>query len=175
MPLTRADLDITDEARVRAAVAVRAGGAGLRAATAALLRAAPAHGLYHCVGSGHATWFEVATALAGELGVEPTIRGVTLDELNLRAPRPRFCALSNRKLAAAGERARRRPKEKPEQANLLRLHEDAIRRTSGAASSSAAAARAGDGDRPPPDQHTGPACRTAATQAPAPPAWAWPS
>ena len=25
------------------------------AATAALLRAAPAHGLYHCVGSGHAT------------------------------------------------------------------------------------------------------------------------
>ena len=72
------------------------------AATAALLRAAPAHGLYHCVGSGHATWFEVATALAGELGVEPTIRGVTLDELELRAPRPRFCALSNRKLAAAG-------------------------------------------------------------------------
>ena len=72
------------------------------AATAALLRAAPAHGLYHCVGSGHATWFEVATALAGELGVEPAVRGITLDELELRAPRPRFCALSNRKLAAAG-------------------------------------------------------------------------
>ena len=59
-------------------------------------------GCYHCVGSGHATWFEVATALAGELGVEPAVRGVTLDELNLRAPRPRFCALSNRRLAAAG-------------------------------------------------------------------------
>ena len=72
------------------------------AATVSLLRAAPAHGLYHCVGSGHATWFEVATALAGELGVEPVIRGITLDELELRAPRPRFCALSNRKLAAAG-------------------------------------------------------------------------
>ena len=72
------------------------------AATLALLRAAPAHGLYHCVGSGHATWFEVATALAGELGVEPAIRGITLDELELRAPRPCFCALSNRKLAAAG-------------------------------------------------------------------------
>ena len=72
------------------------------AATAALLRAAPAHGLYHCVASGHATWFEVATALAGELGVEPAIRGITLDELELRAPRPCFCALSNRKLAAAG-------------------------------------------------------------------------
>ena len=72
------------------------------AATVALLRAAPAHGLYHCVGSGHATWLEVATALAGELGVEPAVRGITLDELELRAPRPRFCALSNRKLAAAG-------------------------------------------------------------------------
>ena len=72
------------------------------AATAALLRAAPAHGLYHCVGSGHATWLELATAVAGELGVESTIRGVTLDELELRAPRPRFCALSNRKFAAAG-------------------------------------------------------------------------
>ena len=72
------------------------------AATLALIRTAPAHGLYHCVGSGHATWLEVATALAGELGVEPAIRGVTLDELALRAPRPRFCALSNRKLAAAG-------------------------------------------------------------------------
>jgi len=72
------------------------------AATAALLRTAPPHGLYHCVGSGHATWLEVATALAGELGVAPGVRGITLDELNLRAPRPRFCALSNRKLAAAG-------------------------------------------------------------------------
>ena len=45
------------------------------AATVALLRAAPAHGLYHCVGSGHATWFEVATELANRLGMEPAIRG----------------------------------------------------------------------------------------------------
>ena len=72
------------------------------AATVALLRAGPARGVYHCVGSGHATWIEVATALAEELGVAPVIRGITLDELKLRAPRPRFCALSNRKLAAAG-------------------------------------------------------------------------
>ena len=71
-------------------------------ATLALLREAPPAGLYHCVGSGHATWFDVASALARELGVTPAIRGITLDELALRAPRPRFCALSNRKLAAAG-------------------------------------------------------------------------
>ena len=72
------------------------------AATLALLRAAPAQGLYHCVGSGHATWFQVAVELAGHLGVAPAVRGITLEERKLRAPRPRFCALSNRKLAAAG-------------------------------------------------------------------------
>ena len=72
------------------------------AATSSLVRTAPAHGLYHCVGSGRATWFDVAAELAGRLGVESAVRGVTLDELKLRAPRPRFCALSNRKLAAAG-------------------------------------------------------------------------
>ena len=72
------------------------------AATLALVRGAPAHGLYHCVGSGHATWYDVATELAECLGVEPAIRAITLDDLQLRAPRPRFCALSNRKLAAAG-------------------------------------------------------------------------
>ena len=72
------------------------------AATSALLRRAPAGGVYHCVGSGRATWFDVAAELAGRLGVESAVRGVTLDEMKLRAPRPRFCALSNRKLAAAG-------------------------------------------------------------------------
>ena len=72
------------------------------AATFDLLRTAPAHGLYHCVGAGHATWFDMTGELAERLGVEPAIRGITLDELKLRAPRPRFCALSNRKLAAAG-------------------------------------------------------------------------
>ena len=72
------------------------------AATLALLRGAAPHGLYHCVGSGRGAWLEVAAELAAELGVEPVIRGITLDELALRAPRPRFCALSNCKLAGAG-------------------------------------------------------------------------
>ena len=71
-------------------------------ATLALVRTAAPHGLYHCVGSGHATWLDVTRELAERLGVQPAIRGTTLDELNLRAPRPRFCALSNRRLAAAG-------------------------------------------------------------------------
>ncbi len=61
------------------------------AATLAPVRTAAPHGLYHRVGSGHATWLEVAAALAGELGVEPAIRGVTLDELKLRAPASARC------------------------------------------------------------------------------------
>ena len=72
------------------------------AATSALLRTAPAGGVYHCVGSGHATWFDIATVLGRCLGVTPGIRGVTVDELDLRARRPKFCALSNEKLASVG-------------------------------------------------------------------------
>jgi dTDP-4-dehydrorhamnose reductase len=59
-------------------------------------------GLYHCVNSGHATWSDVAGEAARLLGVEPRLRPVTLDQVHLKAVRPRFCALDNRKLAAAG-------------------------------------------------------------------------
>ncbi len=71
-------------------------------ATVALLRIQPPDGLYHCVGSGHATWFGVATELAQRLGVTPVIRGIRLDDLDLPARRPKFCALSNQKLADVG-------------------------------------------------------------------------
>lgn len=59
-------------------------------------------GLYHCVNSGFATWHEVAEEAARVLGVAPRLHPITLDSCALKAPRPRFCALANRKLAAAG-------------------------------------------------------------------------
>ena len=59
-------------------------------------------GLYHCVNSGSATWQQVAEEAARVLGVTPRLEFITLDQVLLRAPRPRFCALANRKLAAAG-------------------------------------------------------------------------
>lgn len=59
-------------------------------------------GLYHCVNSGFATWYEVAAEAARVLGVTPRLEPVTLDQVRLQARRPRFCALANRKLAAAG-------------------------------------------------------------------------
>jgi len=71
-------------------------------ATRHLVDGGAAPGLYHCVNSEYATWYEVAEEAARVLGVTPRLEPVTLDQVRLRAPRPRFCALANRKLAAAG-------------------------------------------------------------------------
>jgi dTDP-4-dehydrorhamnose reductase len=59
-------------------------------------------GVYHCVNSGHATWYEVAEEAARVLGVTPHLEPVTTDQVRLKARRPLFCALANRKLAATG-------------------------------------------------------------------------
>ncbi len=73
-------------------------------ATAGILAANPPPGLYHCVSSGLATWFEVAVELAGHLGCDVPLERVRMDDVRLPARRPRFCALSNGKLATAGIR-----------------------------------------------------------------------
>ena len=70
--------------------------------TAALIEGRAEHGLYHCVNSGRATWYDVAREIASVLGVEPRLERVRLADAPLRARRPRYCALSNAKLAAAG-------------------------------------------------------------------------
>jgi dTDP-4-dehydrorhamnose reductase len=70
-------------------------------ATAALLRAHAAPGVYHCVNSGHASWFDVAVEVGRQLGVLPTLEATTTQEVQLRAQRPRYCALANDKLRAA--------------------------------------------------------------------------
>lgn len=72
------------------------------AATRYLVDSNAPPGLYHCVNSGHATWYEVATEAARLLGVPARLKAVTTADVRAAATRPRFCALSNRKLAAAG-------------------------------------------------------------------------
>lgn len=59
-------------------------------------------GLYHCVNSGFATWFEVAQAIASLLGLAGDIEAMSVKDLPLPAPRPQFAALSNAKLERAG-------------------------------------------------------------------------
>ena len=71
-------------------------------ATRHLLEAGSVPGVYHCVNSGSATWLEVGEALARAMGVVPRFRGVRMAEATLKANRPVYCALSNRRLAAAG-------------------------------------------------------------------------
>jgi dTDP-4-dehydrorhamnose reductase len=59
-------------------------------------------GVYHCVNSGLATWYELAEESARLLGVVPRLQPITIDTAAFKAPRPRFCALANQKLADAG-------------------------------------------------------------------------
>jgi dTDP-4-dehydrorhamnose reductase len=59
-------------------------------------------GLYHLVNSDPCTWLEFAEEAARQLGVAARLRPIRLDDVTLRAERPRYCALSNEKLAAAG-------------------------------------------------------------------------
>jgi dTDP-4-dehydrorhamnose reductase len=72
------------------------------AATRHLVTSGAPAGLYHCVNDGHASWHDVAAEAARVLGVEARLVPTTVDQMPLRVPRPRYCALSTKKLAAAG-------------------------------------------------------------------------
>jgi dTDP-4-dehydrorhamnose reductase len=71
-------------------------------ATRALVAAGAGRGLYHCVNSGAASWHEIALEAARLLGREGRFRPVTLADVALRAPRPKYCALSNARLGSLG-------------------------------------------------------------------------
>ena len=71
-------------------------------ATRALIAANAASGLYHCVNTGAARWDQIAAHAAELLGVPLRIKPLTLETAGLVAPRPRYCAMSNAKLAALG-------------------------------------------------------------------------
>jgi dTDP-4-dehydrorhamnose reductase len=73
------------------------------AATERLLAGGTPFGLYHCVNSGVTTWDALARELARVLNVsEDAILPVSVNDVTMKAPRPRYCALSNRKLEACG-------------------------------------------------------------------------
>ena len=70
--------------------------------TTALLGGGVPYGTYHCVNSGVTTWFELAVYVASRLGLPGRVEPLTVTELKTVAARPKYCALSNAKLAAAG-------------------------------------------------------------------------
>jgi dTDP-4-dehydrorhamnose reductase len=71
-------------------------------ATRQLLESQAPAGVYHCVNSGCCTWLEFAHVMADLLGVEAALTPVRMADVPLRARRPLYCALSNRKLRSAG-------------------------------------------------------------------------
>jgi dTDP-4-dehydrorhamnose reductase len=72
------------------------------AATKHLVLSDASAGLYHCVNAGHASWYDVATEAAEALRVAPRLVPITVDQMTLKAPRPRYCALSIDKLTKTG-------------------------------------------------------------------------
>jgi len=76
--------------------------ADVATATRALCASAAPPGVYHCVNSGAARWADIAAHAAELLRVPLRMRPLTLETAALAAPRPRYCALSNAKLAALG-------------------------------------------------------------------------
>ena len=72
------------------------------AATRHLLECGAPSGVYHAVNAGHTTWERFAIHIAELLGVTPNLKRLTMDQLTLRAARPRYCALAAPKLAAQG-------------------------------------------------------------------------
>lgn len=59
-------------------------------------------GIYHCVNSGSCTWDQLAVEVGRQLGMAPKLIPMRMADAGLRANRPMFCVLSNRKLAAVG-------------------------------------------------------------------------
>ena len=71
-------------------------------ATRYLMESEAPAGLYHCVSSGQCTWLEFALEMARLLGIEPRVTPVRMADVQLRAARPTYSALSNEKLRRAG-------------------------------------------------------------------------
>ena len=74
----------------------------VRDATLALLARDTPSGVFHCVNSGQGTWADVGPHIAGLLGADPALLVLTsVNDVTLKAKRPVYCALDNRKLTEA--------------------------------------------------------------------------
>ena len=72
-----------------------------RATRALIERNAPS-AIYHCVSSGFTTWYDLANEVARLLGTSADIEPSLSVDAGRGARRPRFCALSNRRLLDLG-------------------------------------------------------------------------
>jgi dTDP-4-dehydrorhamnose reductase len=61
-----------------------------------------AYGLYHAAGAGAVSWYEFACEALRQAGIAPRIEPIAASQWSTRAPRPRFSALENARLAELG-------------------------------------------------------------------------
>ena len=74
----------------------------VRDATLALLARDAPSGVFHCVNSGQGTWADVGRHIASLVGADPGLLVLTsVRDVKLKATRPVYCALNNRKLTEA--------------------------------------------------------------------------
>ena len=71
-------------------------------ATRALVESDAASGVYHCVNAGACSWYDIAIEIARLLAKPAHLRPITLETVSLKARRPRYSALDNTRLRAAG-------------------------------------------------------------------------
>jgi len=76
--------------------------ADIASATRAVLERGVPVGLYHCVNLGAASWAHIAEEAARLMDLPLRMKPLTLETARLAARRPRYCALSPARLAAAG-------------------------------------------------------------------------
>lgn len=72
------------------------------AATRAIIERKLPFGLYHCVNAGRCTWREFAEEAARLMNCAARLVSMTVDDVPMRAVRPKYCALDNAKLASLG-------------------------------------------------------------------------
>jgi dTDP-4-dehydrorhamnose reductase len=71
-------------------------------ATRLILERGLPSGTYHCVNRGYCTWWEFADEAARLIGRPPRLVPITLDQVALRAARPKYSALSAALMAGLG-------------------------------------------------------------------------
>ena len=71
-------------------------------ATWKLINGAGPSGLYHVVNSGVTTWLDLAKEIGRQLGIEPDLIPVRVADVQMKARRPQYAALSNAKLSGLG-------------------------------------------------------------------------
>jgi dTDP-4-dehydrorhamnose reductase len=72
------------------------------ACTVARLLPTEGYGLYHLTSAGECNWYQFANAIFEEAGLHPEVQPVTSDQFPMKAKRPNYSVLDNKKFRSEG-------------------------------------------------------------------------